>query len=76
MKHFNGRRLYMARLVKRWSVPELVYQIRRLTGVRVSAEAIRAHEGGRLRNPGAQILAAYAAALGVEPGAFFTGRQR
>jgi transcriptional regulator with XRE-family HTH domain len=76
MKHFNGHRLRKARLARGWGIPELVYQVRHRFGIAISERAVRAHEGGTAPNPGAQTIAAYAAALGVEPGAFFTGRTR
>lgn len=76
MKKFNGQRLKAARLAKKWSIPELAYQVRRLLGIHISETAIRAHEGGREFNPRAQTISAYAAALGMEPGDLFGGRVR
>jgi transcriptional regulator with XRE-family HTH domain len=76
MKRFNGRKLKASRLAKGWGIPELVYQIRRLTGISISEAAVRDHEQGRALNPRAQTIAAYAATLGVGIGTFFTGAKR
>lgn len=76
MKHFNGQKLKAARLAKKWDIPGLVYQIRRLTGMSITEATVRDHEEGRTLNPRADTLAAYAAALGVDLGAFFAGLRR